>query len=134
PGWTAAVSRPAPAAPASPAPWPNQTASMPAGSPEISPASIGPRAEFGVDLGGGANIDVLRSLWTSVRGKHANLFDGLRPVIAIREGSKAGEMELRLVAGPLANAGTAARLCGLLAANGLICQPALFDGQRLALR
>jgi hypothetical protein len=43
-------------------------------------------------------------------------------------------MELRLVVGPLVNAGAAARLCGTLAASGLACQPTIFDGQRLALR
>ena len=60
------------------------------------------------------------------------LIDGLRPVVSIRDGARPGEVELRLVAGPLPNAGLAARLCNSLAALGLVCQPALFDGQRLA--
>jgi len=55
-------------------------------------------------------------------------------VIAIREGAKPGSMELRLVAGPLANASIAARLCAALAAAGQSCQPTVFDGQRLALQ
>jgi hypothetical protein len=41
---------------------------------------------------------------------------------------------LRLVIGPLGNAAAAARLCGKVANAGLSCQPAIFDGQRLALR
>ena len=102
-----------------------------------SPAadSVATKTEFGVDLGGDRTVDALRALWTSLRaGRHATLFAGLRPLVAIREGGKPGTMELRLVVGPLVNAGAAARLCGTLAAAGLACQPAVFDGQRLALR
>ena len=56
-----------------------------------------------------------------------------RPVIAIRDGGSAG-IELRLVAGPVANAAAAARLCAALSSAGQTCQPAIFDGQRLALQ
>jgi hypothetical protein len=134
PGWTVAVARPAAAAPPSSPVWPtpSQSASTPVLAYDSSTGSIPDRAEFGVDLGGGANFDALRALWASVKGKHAGLVEGLRPVVAIREGSRPAEMELRLVAGPLINAGAAARLCNLLAMAGLVCQPALFDGQRLA--
>ncbi len=45
-----------------------------------------------------------------------------------------GQVELRLVVGPITNAGTAAKLCAALANAGLSCQPTTFDGQRLALR
>jgi hypothetical protein len=54
-------------------------------------------------------------------------------VVAVRDGAKPGALELRLVVGPLANAGVAARLCAALADAGLTCAPAIFDGQRLAL-
>ena len=57
----------------------------------------------------------------------------MRPIIAIREG-RAGQVDLRLVVGPIGNAAAAAKLCASLAAAGLSCQPTLFDGQRLALR
>jgi hypothetical protein len=43
-------------------------------------------------------------------------------------------VDLRLIAGPLANAGDAARACASLQAKGVNCQTAVFDGQRLALR
>ena len=96
--------------------------------------SIATRTEFGVDLGGDRTVDALRTLWTALKaGKHGALLEGLRPVVAVREGGKSG-VELRLVAGPLANAGAAARLCGSVAAAGLACQPTVFDGQRLAVR
>ena len=62
------------------------------------------------------------------------VLDGLRPVMNIRDSGKPGAFELRLVAGPLGNAGAAARLCAMLSAAGLTCQPAVFDGQRLALK
>jgi len=41
---------------------------------------------------------------------------------------------LRLVAGPLPDAGAAAQLCASLTPMGLFCQPAMYDGQHLAVR
>ena len=97
------------------------------GAPE-PPASQG---DFGIDLGGGANFGAMHGLWSSARTKHPNLLDGLRPLISIRESTKPGRLELRLVAGPVANAAAAARLCAALAAGGWACRPAVFDGQKL---
>jgi hypothetical protein len=134
----------APAAQATPMPAPAPSAAVPAqsrvaaghlatGSPAAA-ESVATRTEFGIDLGANATIDGLRALWTSVKQNQPGLLEGLRPVIAVREGQKSGSPELRLVAGPLANAGIAARLCAALAAAGQSCQPAVFDGQRLALQ
>ena len=95
--------------------------------------STATRTEFGIDLGTAATVDGLRNMWTSLKGTQAPLLEGLRPVVAVRDGAKPGTLELRLVAGPLANAGVAAKLCAALADAGLICAPAVFDGQRLAL-
>jgi len=94
--------------------------------------SVATKTEFGVDLGGNASIEGLRTLWTTLKSNQPGLLEGLRPVIAIREGQKG--VELRLVAGPIVNASLAARLCGALAAAGQACQPAVFDGQKLALQ
>ena len=96
--------------------------------------SVATKTEFGVDLGGNATIDGLRTMWSNLKATQPAMLEGLRPVIAIREGAKPGSMELRLVAGPLANASIAARLCAALAAAGQSCQPTVFDGQRLALQ
>ncbi len=97
--------------------------------------SVGaPKVEFGVDLGSAQTIDGLRTLWAAMKGRHGLLLDGLRPLITIREKARPGSMELRLVAGPLANATLAARLCAVITAAGAVCQPAVFEGQRLALR
>jgi hypothetical protein len=101
---------------------------------EQAAESVATKTEFAVDVGGDATLDGLRALWTSIKGHHAAAFEGLRPVVAVREGAKPGALELRLVVGPLANAGAAARLCATLAAAGPPCQPTVFDGQRLALR
>jgi hypothetical protein len=92
------------------------------------------RTDFGVDLGGASTLSSMRAAWNQVRRNHAALLDGLRPVIGIRDG-KGGQVDLRLIAGPIPNAAAAAKLCAaLIAAGGLACQPATFDGQRLALR
>ena len=93
------------------------------------------RTEFGVDVGGNHTLDgVARASGPRSRANHGALLEGLRPLVAVREGSKPGAVELRLVAGPLANAVAAARLCASLSAAGVACQPTVFDGQRLALR
>jgi hypothetical protein len=98
-----------------------------------APDSIPTMTDFGVDIGGGPTIGSLRDLWTSAKGTHGNIFDGLRPVISVRDG-KPGTAELRLVVGPLSNAAAAAKICASLSASGWTCRPAVFDGQRLALR
>ena len=96
--------------------------------------SITTKTEFGVDIGGNASIEGLRSLWATQKSAQPALLDGLRPIIAVREGQRPGAIELRLIAGPLPNASIAARLCAALAAANQPCQPAVFDGQRLALQ
>ena len=96
--------------------------------------SVATKTEFGVDVGGNASIEGLRTLWSTLKAGQPALFEGLRPLISVREGQKPGAIELRLVAGPLPNASIAARLCAALSAAGQPCQPAVFDGQRLALQ
>lgn len=116
PETTAAPGAASPARPAAPAPT----------------ESVATRTEFGIDLGTSATIEGLRTQWTAHKARQSTLLEGLRPIVAVRDGAKG--VELRLIAGPLANAGVAARLCAVLSAGGLTCQPAVFDGQRLALQ
>ena len=92
------------------------------------------RTEFAIDLGAEKTMDGLRALWASVRGNHGAALDGLRPLVSIRDGDKSGSTELHLIAGPLVNAGAAARICAGLQAKGVTCQTTVFDGQRLAAR
>lgn len=91
------------------------------------------RTEFGVDLGGAPSVASLRNSWERIRRNHSSSLEGLRPVIGIREG-RGGQVELRLVVGPISNAGNAAKLCATLARTGMSCQPTIFEGQRLASR
>jgi len=90
--------------------------------------------DFGVDLGSAQTVDGLRMLWTQVKNRHGTLLEGMRPIIVIREPARAGAVELRLVVGPIPSASLAAKLCVAMNAAGALCQPAVFDGQRLALR
>jgi hypothetical protein len=101
---------------------------------EQATESVATKTEFGVDIGGDPTFDGLRALWAALKNGHGALFEGLRPVVAVREGAQGGGLELRLVVGPLSNASAAARLCATLVATGLPCQPTVFDGQRFALR
>jgi hypothetical protein len=96
--------------------------------------SVATKTEFGIDIGGNSTVEGLKAMWTTLKTGQPGLLEGLRPVVAVRDGQRPGTIELRLIAGPLANAGTAARLCAALAAGGQACQPAVFDGQRLALQ
>ena len=112
---------------------PEALANLPAiRSDETAAADPSPRVEFGVDVGGAVNFDGLRVLWASTKGSNAALFEGLYPVVAVRENSRTKNAELRLVAGPLANVEHAARLCANLSAARRYCQPVAFEGQRLA--
>jgi hypothetical protein len=112
---------------------PDVTASAPP-APAASGATA-PRIEFGVDIGGASNIEMIRAQWSMVRGQHPKLLESLTPVVSVRDLRQRRSVELRLVAGPLPNANAAAQLCAALNAAGLpTCQPAVFDGQRLALR
>lgn len=125
---------------------PSKVVSVPAPAvqqaPVVAPAQEAPPAEtpptakvdFGVDLGSAQTVDGLRVLWTAAKGRHGALLEGMRPIIAIRESARPGNMELRLVVGPIPTAALAARLCIVMTAAGAVCQPAVFDGQRLALR
>jgi hypothetical protein len=123
------------AAPQSPGSTPNRVAAghLATGNPAAA-ESVATKTEFGIDVGSNNSVEGLRTLWTALKSAQPALFEGLRPVIAVRDGPKPGSIELRLVAGPLANAGIAARLCAALTAAGQTCQPAIFDGQRLALQ
>ena len=93
-----------------------------------------PRIEYGVDIGSGLTIEALRARWLAIRSAHPQLFADLQPLVSVKEVPRANRIELRLVAGPLADAGAAAQLCAALTPAGLFCQPTMFDGQRLATR
>lgn len=129
----APASAPAPVASTKPAAAPAPAAIA------VSPAALEPqepvsgKGEFGVDIGGAPTLAAMRTAWERIRRNHANLLEGLRPVIAVRDG-RGGQVDLRLIVGPIGNAAAASKLCASLAAAGLSCQPTVFEGQRLASR
>jgi hypothetical protein len=92
------------------------------------------KTEFAIDLGGEMSIDGLRARWANIKGNHGAALEGLRPLVSVREGAKPGTVELRLVAGPVANAGDAAKVCASLQTKGVACRTTEFDGQRLSSR
>ena len=81
----------------------------------------------------GADVhDGRAGLWTDLLS--GATLEGLRPLVRVREGSRPGTVELHLVVGPVANAGTAARVCAKLQSTGIACQASEYDGQRLSIR
>jgi hypothetical protein len=93
------------------------------------------RTEFGVDLGSANSVNGLRALWLGLLKSRSNAsLTALRPIIVIKESTNGLGMQLRLVAGPLNDAGAAARICAILTENKRPCETAIFDGQRLSLK
>jgi hypothetical protein len=93
------------------------------------------RTEFGVDLGTANSLNGLRMLWLGLLKSRSNApLSALRPIIVIKESSNGLGMQLRLVAGPLNDAGAAARICAVLTENKRPCETTIFDGQRLSLK
>jgi hypothetical protein len=115
----------APAVQASVAPEPAEAAAV---TPPPAPA----RPQYGLDLGSATTVEGLRLLWTNAKSRHGTALEGLRPLMIVRDHARPGGVELRLIAGPVPNAAAAARLCAAMA--GTVCQPAVYEGQRLALR
>jgi hypothetical protein len=93
------------------------------------------RTEFGVDLGTANSVNGLRALWRGLLKSRSNApLTALRPIIVIKENTNGLGMQLRLVAGPLNDAGAAARICAILTENKRPCETAIFEGQRLSLK
>jgi hypothetical protein len=129
-----------PANPVTAAPIPEVVAAAPAAGETEAEDSTAPKAalqrtEFGVDLGGANSVAGLRALWRGLLKTRANapIFD-LRPIIVIKEGTNGLGLQLRLVAGPLRDAGVAAKICAVLAENNRRCETTVFDGQRLTMK
>jgi hypothetical protein len=97
-------------------------------------ASASPQSAYGVDIGSGLTIQALRARWEVLRSAHPQLFEGLQPIVSVKEVPRGSRVELRLVAGPLAQPRAATQLCAQLTPFGLFCQPTFYDGQRLAWR
>lgn len=127
-----------PLSPVTASPIPEVMAAAPAtdaeADEETGPKVAIQRTQFGVDLGTANSVPGLRALWRGLMKSRSNApLSALRPIIVIKEGSNGLGMQLRLVAGPLNDAGAAARICAVLTENKRSCETAIFDGQRLSL-
>jgi hypothetical protein len=93
------------------------------------------RTEFGVDVGGANSIGGLRALWRGLLKSKSNApLLTLRPIIVVKENNNGLGMQLRLVAGPFNDAGTAAKICATLIESQRPCETTLFEGQRLTMK
>ena len=93
------------------------------------------RTEFGVDVGGANSLNGLRALWRGLlKSKSTASLAALRPIVVVKESNTGLGMQLRLVAGPLNDAATAAKICAALIESQRTCETAVFDGQRLAMK
>jgi hypothetical protein len=101
-----------------------------AAAPPPAPAK---RIAHGIDLGGADSVSRLRVLWRGLQANEAMLLKGLRPV-AFMSGTRRGRPDVRLIAGPIANAGEAAKVCSALLAAGRYCEPTVYTGHRLSSR
>jgi hypothetical protein len=119
----------APPPPAAPAP-PARLAAIPAEAQPAPPPATATRTEFGVDIGSGSDLDEVRTLWNAAKAQHGRLLGNLRPIVSRRE-DRAGNADYRLIVGPLANAGSAARLCATLGAADVMCSTRPYQGERL---
>jgi len=100
-------------------------------SPDTT-ASLG--QAYGADLGTASTMKTLHHRWASLRAAHPQLFEGIQPVVSVKQNPRTGRTELHLVVGPYANAETAAQFCDFVVPYHVNCQPAMFDGSRLALQ
>ena len=104
-------------------------------TPVDTAAAARPRhPQFAVDLGPAPSIDALRRLWATVSSQHGAVLHGLHPLAAVTDDRRTGRAEIRLVAGPLPSATTAASACAVIGSTGRACRPARFEGQRIALQ
>jgi hypothetical protein len=132
---SAAAAAPTAAPPPVASPKPETLASIPAEekdeAAEESRTAV-QRTEFAVDLGSANSIGGLRTLWRGVLASNAAL-KALTPIITVRENKTGLGMQLRLAAGPLQDAATAAKICAALTAAKRGCETTVYDGQRLAM-
>jgi CRP-like cAMP-binding protein len=89
---------------------------------------------YGADIGSAMSMKALQTHWTALRAAHPQLFDGMRPVVALRQNAHLNHTELHLLVGPYSSADAAAQFCGLLATYRVPCQPTMFDDRHLALQ
>jgi hypothetical protein len=89
---------------------------------------------YGADIGTASTMKALNLRWKWLRSAHPAIFDGLQPLVSVRQNLRTSRTELHLLVGPYANAEAATQFCDFIVPYHLTCQPAMFDGSRLALQ
>ena len=118
-------------------PIPEVVASAPSadGAERDPPKVAVQRTEFGVDVGSANSLGGLRALWRGLLKSKSNApLAALRPIIVVKESNSGLGMQLRLVAGPLADAAAAAKICAVMIESERTCETTVFDGQRLSMK
>ena len=108
------------------------TATASAEPSDLPAAASTANTRFGIELGTFTDLNSVKNAWRKLSQDHAALFASLDPVATVRD--RSGRTELLLVAGPFKSAADASEHCGKVEAAGLICQPAFYLGQPLAMR
>jgi hypothetical protein len=103
-----------------------------AGEADPPKGSAVQRTEFAIDLGRANSVSGLRALWRGLVKTNPEL-GPLHPIIVVKEGNTGLGMQLRLAAGPLQDAATAAKICAALLETQHACETTVFDGQRLTM-
>jgi hypothetical protein len=144
PAAAAATDPPPPNQPASQAsnqPVAEATADAPSSNPPATAAapSAGETLQatatpYGADIGTASTMKALNLRWKWLRSAHPAIFDGLQPLVSVRQNPRTSRTELHLLVGPYANAEAATQFCDFIVPYHLTCQPAMFDGSRLALQ
>jgi hypothetical protein len=102
-------------------------------SAPVAPSAPAKRIVHGIDLGGASSVERLRTMWRGLQSNEASLLQGLRP-LAFMSGTRRGRPDVRLIAGPVASAKEAIKLCSALLNAGRYCEPTAFAGHRLTSR
>jgi hypothetical protein len=89
--------------------------------------------DFAIELGTGISPAALWDHWVNVKASFGPLLTGLEPHYR-RYRHEAGAAKYQLIAGPLADAAAANRLCSILATVHVDCQTTTFDGSRLTIQ
>jgi hypothetical protein len=125
---------PAPAAPAAASDPPSPSQATAAASPSPAEAPPATATAYGADIGTALTMKALHTRWTWLRTAHPALFEGLQPLVSLKQNARTNRTELHLVVGPYSNADAAEQFCDFIVPFHLTCQPAMFDGSRLALQ
>jgi hypothetical protein len=121
-----------PAAAAEPSPQTPPPAS--AANPSPATAFASAATPYGADIGTALTMKALHTRWTWLRTAHPALFEGLQPLVSLKQNPRSNRTELHLIVGPYGNAEAAEQFCDFVVPFRLTCEPAMFDGSRLTLQ